>query len=291
MKTKLQTHSLKIAASVGLLAALSFSAKADLVHYYQFSTGSGNDQVGSANGTLLNGAAITGGALVTAGGNGTVSGQWGGSGPMMTLNSSAVSGITGAFTIVDWFTCTTGWPKYDGLYAFSDGSQNNYLLATPVRNESNWPSGVGFVGGGGLTRSQISTWDMVVHGIYLDTPGPHQTILTYDGTTFSYYVDGQLANFSGYAATMADPGFNLSTLTDIGINGGSPYGDPALTGSTYSFGIFNHSLTTSDVSALYGLGSNPTSSQIVAAVPEPSILALTGVALFGSIVARRKFKA
>jgi hypothetical protein len=264
-----------------------------LAHYYQFSTGTASDQVGSANGTLLNGAAITGGALVTSGGNGAVSGQWGGSGPMLTLNSGAVSGITGAFTIEDWFTCTTGWPKYDTLYAFSDGSADNYILGAPVRGYSPWPSGVGVVGGGGLTRSQLPTWDIVLSGIYLDTPSVHQTILTYDGTTLSYYVDGVLANYSSLPSTYTDPGLNLSSLTDIGINGGSPYGDPALTGSTYSFGIFSQSLTADQVASLYGLGSDASTSAIntaIAPAPEPSTLALSAIGGLACMVMRRRAK-
>jgi hypothetical protein len=266
-----------IAVSAGLLFAMAACASAQqLAHYYQFSTGTASDQVGSANGTLLNGAAVTGGALVTAGGNGAVSGQWGGSGPMMTVDSSAVAGITGAFTLVDWFSCSTGWPKYDSLYAFSDGTQNNYLLGNPVQGYSPWPSGVGIAGAGGYGHYQDPNgdWCQNVLGIYLDGGGLHQTVLTYDGTTFSYYVDGVLANYNGLAATAVDPGFNLSTLTDIALNGGSPFADPSLTGSTYSFGILNGALTASQIASLYGLGDNASAASITAVVPEPASLAL-----------------
>ena len=60
--------------------ALVSSVNAQLLHRYSFD-GNANDSVGTANGTLLNGAAVSGGALVTNGGNGTISGQWGGTGP------------------------------------------------------------------------------------------------------------------------------------------------------------------------------------------------------------------
>ena len=286
---KISHRTSTIILTAGLLAlAVSGNAQSQLEHYYQFSTGTANDQVGTANGTLLNGASITGGALVTAGGNGGTSGQWGGTGPMLTLNSGAVSGITGAFTIEDWFTCTTGWPKYDTLYAFSDGSTDNYLLGAPVRGYSPWPSGVGLLGAGGLTRSQISTWDIVLNGIWLDQGGPHQTVLTYDGTTFNYYVDGVLANYSGLSATATDPGFNLSTLTDIGINGGSPYGDPALTGSTYSFGILSGAISASQVAKLYGLGDDANPSAIGVVVPEPGSMALAMLGGAGLLLWRRR---
>jgi hypothetical protein len=279
MKNVLKSHlKLQIGiACVGL--ALAFSANAQLLHRYDFSV-DGSDSVGTAHGTLVNTATITGGALVTAGGNGAVNGRWGVNGPRLTLDPSAVAGITGAFTIEDWFTCTTGWPKYDTLYAFSDTTIDNYILAAPVRGYSPWPSGVGLIGGGGITRGATNVWDLVLNGIYLDTPGVHQTVLTYDGATFRYYVDGVLANYSGLPATADDPGFNLSTLTAIGINGGSPYDDPALTGSTWDFRIYGQALTADQVAGVYGLGSDASVTAITEVIPEPGTIALV---LLGAI--------
>ncbi len=291
MKTKIKINGYKTALIAGLLSlGMAVNSGAQLLHYYQFSTDTANDQVGTANGTLLNGAAITGGALVTQGGNGAVSGQWGGSGPMMTLDSSAVSGITGGFTIVDWFSCSTGWPKYDTAYAFSDGTQNNYLLGNPVQGYSPWPSGVGIAGGGGYGHYQDpnSDWCQNVLGIYLDTGSINQTVLTYDGTTFSYYVDGVLANYNGLASTAVDPGFNLSTLTDIALNGGSPFGDPALTGSTYSFSIYGQALTATQVADVYGLGDNANPTDLANVVPEPGTTALAMVGGIGLLFFRRR---
>jgi hypothetical protein len=273
-----QTLTTQAALMAGLLLGLTASANAQLLHRYDFTTDA-SDSVGTAHGSLFGGATLIGGALTTAGGNGAVNGTWGGTGPRLTLDSSAVSGISGAFTIESWFTCTTGWPKFDTLYAFSDGTVNNYLLGAPVRGYSPWPSGVGIKGAGGAGDGN---WDQIVSGIYLDTPGIHQTMLTYDGTTFRYYVDGALADFSGLSATAVDPGFNLSTLTYIGINGGSPWNDPSLTGSTYDFRIYGQSLTAGQVASVYNLGADASTALITEAitpVPEPSAMALAGVAL------------
>jgi hypothetical protein len=266
--------------------ALVSSANAQtLVHRYDFN--STNDTVGTANGTLLGTASLAGGALVTAGGNGAVSGQWGGTGPMMTLDSSAVSGLTGAFSIETWISCTTNWPKYDSLYAFSDGTQGNYLLANPVQGYGPWPSGVGICGAGGYGHNQDpnADWCQNVLGQWLDNNSLHQTVLTYDGTTFSWYTDGVLANYSGLSATAVDPGFNLSSLTDVAINGGSPFPDPALTGSTYDFRIYSGALSADQVAANFAAGADS-----VAVVPEPSTIVLLAAGIFSLLFRRLRKK-
>jgi hypothetical protein len=84
-------------------------------------------------------------------------------------------------------------------------------------------------------------------------------------------IDGQVAN---HVASISDAGFNLSSLTDVGLNGGNPYGDLALTGSTYDFRIYSGSLSAGQVAALYGLGSDASTAAINTVVPEPSTIAL-----------------
>jgi hypothetical protein len=161
----------QIPALILLLAGLlGGSANAQLLHRYDFT--STNDTVGTANGTLTGGATLSGGTLVTAGGNGAVSGLWGNTNsPMMILNTNAVSGLTNAFTIESWFSCSTGWPKFDSLFAFSDGTTANYLMGNPVMGYSPWPSGCNIAGGGGSSGGSV-------RGIYLDSGTLHQVVLT-----------------------------------------------------------------------------------------------------------------
>jgi hypothetical protein len=270
------------AAILSTVALVSSANAASLEHRYDFNTI--NDTVGTANGALVGTATISGGALVTDGGNGAVNGTWSGTGPRMTVDGSAVSGLTGAFTVEDWFTCTTNWPKFDTLYSFSNSTIDNYLLATPVRGGDPWQSSVAMRGAGGTATGG---WDYFANGIYLDTPSLHQTVATYDGTTLTYYVDGVLANYASLPATVTNPGFNLSTLTSIGINGGSPYGDPTLTGTTYDFRIYSGALSADQVASVYALGSDASNAAISAvAVPEPSTIMLLVSGIFGLLYAR-----
>jgi hypothetical protein len=287
------------------VALVSSANAAQLEHRYSFDTDA-SDSVGTANGTLMNGAVVGAGtygsALITAGGNGTVASKWGGAGPYCALNSSAVSGITGAFTVESWFTCTSGWPKNDTLFSFTDdatvanpgGNPANYLFGSPVTYDP-WCCDTFVVGGGGaLTRS--GGWDWQMTGNPPDGPGyadqdkgsPYQLLVTYDGSAFTMYVDGQIAN---HVATQVDAGFNLSSLTDVGLNGGNPYGDAALTGSTYDFRIYSGAISAEQAASLYALGNDASTAAITATVvPEPSTIALLVAGIFGLLFRRLRKK-
>ena len=280
---------------------VSSANAAQLVHRYSFD-GNANDSVGTANGTLMNGAVVGSGtygsALITNGGNGSISSKWGGAGPYCALDPSAVSGITGAFTVESWFTCTSGWPKNDTLFSFTDnatvvapgGNPANYLFGTPTTYDP-WCPDTFVVGGGGvLTRSD--GWDWQMTGNPPDGPGyadqdkgsPYQLLVTYDGSAFTMYVDGLIAN---HVATISDAGFNLSSLTDVGLNGGNPFGDAALTGSTYDFRIYSGAISADQAASLYALGNDASTSTINSAVvPEPSTIALLVAGIFGLLYTR-----
>jgi hypothetical protein len=209
-----------------------------------------------------------------------------------------VAGITGAFTVESWFTCTSGWPKNDTLFSFTDdatvadpgGSSANYMFGTPVTYDP-WCCDTFVVGGGGvLTRA--GGWDWQMKGNPPDGPGyadqdkgsPYQLLVTYDGSAFTMYVDGQIAN---HVATLSDAGFNLSSLTDVGLNGGNPYGDAALTGSTYDFRIYSGAISADQAASLYTLGSDASTSAInLATVPEPATIVLLVMGIFGLLFRR-----
>ena len=288
MKFKVQTPGSKTTLLAALLAALgTANCGAQLSHYYNFTTGSANDQVGTANGVLEGTASLTGGALVTTGTLGTLSGGVPSNGLM--LPSTAVAGITGAFTLECWYQVV-----YNGGYctsfSFSDGTTANYVLATPARGNFPYASSISVVGGGG---SYTGPGDTEASGIYQDNGALHEMVVTYDGNTLSYYQDGSLANYpqqtgSTIEPTIVDPGLNLSSLTDIGIAGGSPWGDNSVNGQTFSFAIFDQSLSASQVASLYSLGDSASTTQVVSVVPEPGTLTLSALGGMGLLLWRRR---
>ena len=246
-----------------LLAAglLGGTVQAQLLHRYNFYTGTANDTVGSANGTLEGTATISGGALNTDGGLG----NWTGGAPTegVMLDASAVTDITNAFTIETWFIANYVSGGYSTLFAFSDGTTANYVLATPARGNSPYASGVAVVGGGGSTTEQQAG------GIYLDNGGFHDMMITFDGTNLTYYLDGTLAPvnpISSVPTSFTDAGLNLSTLTDIAIAGGSPWSDHSMSGKTFDFRIYGQTLTAAQVAAIYGLGTNAANAAISTAL-------------------------
>lgn len=259
----------------GILSAclLGVSAHAQLLHHYDFSTDA-SDSVGTAHGTLEGNATINSGALTTT----AVAGGLNSSGVPQNgvlLPNSAVSGITGAFTIETWFVASYGG-GYTTLFSFSGNNTANYLLATPARGNSPYASTISVVGGGGGSAEQQASEQ------YQDDGVIHDMVVTYDGSTLSYYIDGALGSFSGLSPTITDAGLNLSSLSYIGINGGSPWSDNSMNGSTLDFRIYGQALSADQVARMHALGADATNAAItnaLSSVSTASIVVDPGTAL------------
>lgn len=236
------------------------AATGGLLHRYDF-TANANDSVGTAHGTLRGSATISGGALNTTAAAGGLSGGVPQNG--VQLPPSAVSGITGPFTIESWFVANFGG-GYTTLFSFSGNNTASYVLATPARGNSPYASSISVVGGGGCTT------ELQASEQYQDNGALHQMVVTCDGSTLSYYIDGALGSYAGLPPTITDPGLVLATLTYIGINGGSPWADNSINGSTRDFRIYGQSLTASQVASAYALGPDASNSAISAALAPPA---------------------
>src|SRR5262249_31910613 len=101
---------------------------------------------------------------------------------------------------------------------------------------------------------------------YQDDGVIHDMVVTFDGTTLSYYIDGALGSFSGLSPTITDPGLNLSTLAYIGINGGSPYADNSINGSTLDFRIYGQALSPAQIASIHSLGADASNAAITNAM-------------------------
>jgi len=265
-----------------MVATLTLSVSADILHRYDFETNA-DDSVGTANGAVYGSASITGGGL--ASGGDYILGQLSGGVPLngAGLPASAVDGITGAFTIECWLQ--TGFAGgYTTAFSFSDGTTSNYVLGTPARGNAPYASTVSAIGGGGPVG------ELQASGRWFDNGELLQMLATYDGTTLTYYQNAS-TDIDGYntanalSASIEVPGLNLSSLTQIGVNGGAPWPDNSMGGSVFDFRIYNNALSANQVYLLNCAGPDATNECIAAIVPEPATLILLGL---GSLVIRRK---
>lgn len=276
----------KTAIVTAVLAGLGMSANADLLHRYDFEFDA-YDSVGSADGALYGSATLAGGG-VYSGGSGIL-GQLSGGLPQngAGLPASAVAGITGAFTIECWMQTPFGG-GYTTAFSFSDGTTANYVLGTPARGNAPYASSIATIGGGG------SPTELQASGRWFDTDELLHMLVSYDGNTLTYYQNtetdfGGFNTANGLSASIVNPGINLSTMDQIGVNGGAPWPDNSMAGTVYDFRIYNQAVSPSQVAALYALGADASNIDIAnAVVPEPSTFALAGFGLLGMLMVRRR---
>ncbi|HET6249311.1 MAG TPA: LamG-like jellyroll fold domain-containing protein [Tepidisphaeraceae bacterium] len=267
----MRNKSLAVAAVLALSVGTSTGATV-LSHRYTFDDGTANDSVGTANGSLVSTATISGGQLVTTGSGNGPTGQG------VSLPASAVTGINGDYSVEQWFTRSDTNANWQVLSSFDQETSdtNNYLLVQVERADSTQTIS---------SATAVAGTANVLTGPKVLDLNQHQIVTTYvaSTSTLSIYVDGALGG------SQIIPAFNLSAQSAyIGINNGSPYGDPTFNGSTNDFDIFNGALSSSQVSSLFGLGADPTNAQINAAVPEPASGVMLAVMGMGLLLKRRR---
>lgn len=263
----------KISALLVVLAAFlaPTSFAQSIAHRWDMTTV--NDIVGTANGILGAGAQLSGGILTPAGGAGN---PGGGTGNGLNLPTSAVAGLNDAFSIEVWYTWD-GTGEYQTVFAFSNGTNNDYLINVANRGNPNV--------GKQSSAFKTSGNEVFVLGNAFTPNALSQVVVTYDGnTTANFYVNGVFAN----SITNVNPNFDLSSFTQLGIAGNSPWPDSPLHGTVSDFRIYSGILGDSQVSALNALGADATNEQIISAVPEPSVIALLGGAAAMLLIRRRR---
>ena len=270
---------LLLAAAVSMAAATA--ARGGLIHRYSFndtSTTTTPDAVGTATATLVNGATDNGTQVATTGGG---SGSAGTS-PAAQLPSAAVSGISGDFAIESYFTAATTDGNFATLFNFSDATNGTYFIATPNRASATGVSSIAAKYNGGA--------ETVVQGANLNNGAQHQFLASYTSSTgsVSLFVDGALVGGPTVIAGAANT-FNLSLLTNReGVNGLAGFPDPAMTGSTNDFRIYNNTITAAQALALNTAGPDASNAVIQGIVPEPGSIGVAAAAGLGLLLRRRR---
>ena len=259
-------NSILISAAAGVVAATLLTAAADaqLIHRYSFNDGTATDSVGGANGTLVGGATISGGALNTVADGG-----------FLSLPANVADGVTGSFTIEDFVTVSSVDQGFSSLFSLSSNPEN-FLLANPARPAASNAVTANF--------RQDGEGEFVVFNADATSPRDVQFLYTlvYDasvnGGTARLFINGtQVAEGTG--GTITD--FNLSQSSgDLNGIGRPVFSDPVVVAATDEFRIYANALSDAQVLANFQAGPN--------VIPEPATLGLLGVGSLGLLARRRR---
>ncbi|MFI4861702.1 MAG: LamG domain-containing protein [Phycisphaerales bacterium JB063] len=264
----------QLVVAAGALAVAGVS-HAGLVNSYTFNDGTANDSVGSANGTLMGTATVSGGAaLLNGGGDGNSYIDLGAGVATAAANAGTAGAISAeAFvtmnSLANWaviFSFGNSGPELD-----RDGSNGEYWQLIPQNGAGN-----------GELRSTTHTGtgnlETFGDGGLLSTGTELHIVNTLDfgAGTNTLYLNGTQVAQVGIQA-----GFDPTTYGATGDVqnwlGRSQWGDPSLDASINEFNIYDTALTANEVAANFAAG--PT-------VPEPGSLALLG--LGGLAILRRR---
>jgi hypothetical protein len=231
------------------------AARADITHRYSFNDGTVNDSIGTVNGTLMNGAAVSGGQLTFD--------------PLVNngINTSATTGqyaslpgnilATRAFTLETWFTFNGGLP-WQRILDFGNsvgGIGQGFIILT--ENGGYQPLG----------QISINSWgspsdtDYVYGSTRFPVGGEHQLVYTHDtdAGVELLFLDGVPI---GISAAHVDPA--TAVYSNFWLGRSQFAADPFFNGSIDELRTYNTALTAAQISADYAAGPN------VLLVPEPA---------------------
>jgi hypothetical protein len=205
----------------------------NLVHSWTFEDGTANDSVGEAHGTLIGGAAVVDGAMVT-----TAQDQW------MEMPGDIVAINTfEELTIEAWYTPTAGANAgWSMLAYFGDsvgGLGANGFFITSARDDD-------------VSRAAISVGNEAapynvesgVNGTEYDDGRLHHMVSTINDEEITLYIDGVLQARTFLSADNRISGLsnNLAYLAKGGYTA-----DPEWIGAIHEFNIYNRALTEGEV--------------------------------------------
>jgi hypothetical protein len=216
------------------------AAPATPTHLYTFEDGTAKDEIDSADGTLVGGAEIIDGAMVT-----TAQDQW------MEMPGDVIAMNTyDAVTIEAWYIPTAGANTSWSMLAYFgdsvDGLGSNGFFITSARGDDK-------------SRAAISIGDIATpwasesgaDGPEIDDGLLHQMASTIDGTDITLYIDGELIASTPLSAANQISGIsqNYAYLAKGGYTG-----DPEWIGAIEQFAIYDVALSEAQIAANYAAG-------------------------------------
>jgi len=232
------------AGKVDALAAVqdtnAAATTATLIHSYTFEDGTANDSIGSAHGTLVGGAAVVSGALVTS-----AQDQW------MEMPGNVIAMNTfNEVTIEAWYTpsagANTGWTMLAYFGDSVNGLGSNGFFMTSARGDDK-------------SRAAISIGDIATpYASETGADGPeyddgllHHMVSTIEDTDITLYIDGVLID-----STPLDPHNSISGISQnfAYLAKGGYDADPEWIGSIDEFNIYNQALSQAEIGSNYAAG-------------------------------------
>jgi hypothetical protein len=246
-------------AALAVFAGFTLASRADVTHRYSFNDGTANDSMGGANGTLLNGASVSGGELVLA--NSGYSGDPA-TGQYVALPANILA--TRNFTLETWFTCNSPnpWQRLLDLGNSNGGIGKGFIILT--MNSAGQPLG----------QISINSWgdsadtDYVAGNTFFPLGAEHSLVYVHntDAQVEQLYLDGVNIG-TGYAHV--EP--STANYANFWIGRSQFLADPFYSGSIDELRTYNIALSPDQVAASFQSGPN-------VLVPEPGHLSILAVA-------------
>jgi hypothetical protein len=299
MKTRTSRVITKFCA-LGALCIGTSSLHADLIHRYSFVTDA-SDSVGSANGTLVNSATVSGGMLNLNNPNFSGPSTAGG---YLSLPANVLP-TSGSATIEEWFTFT-GSGFFTEAYAFSNnandtnipnGTNGQYLMGVISAPQNN--GGNGNNTGGSHISQSLAGYAGAETDAFESTPGVGAggggylddgetfmmaTVIDGNAGTLSYYLfDVSQSGAGGLQSTIPAIPLSSYSFTNAYLGRSAFAGDNSTSGTVKEFRIYSNAQSPAAIAADYAAGPS-----VVVPVPEPLSLATLAAGATGLLMRRRK---
>ncbi len=259
----------KLLGAVAVVAILSATAQADVIHKYTFNANTAVDSVGGADGTVIDATGIatyTGGALNLTANNGINSAALntvGAAGAYVDLPNNLLTnavvnntgnGVIGQATLEMWLTVQENRPWAEAfVFGTSSGGEGisdngdgrSYIAMIPQ-------SGGGFNDFRGTTRSPTAETPIIGSPAPLAVNQRHHVVMVLDGLDQTAGLNGTASLYlnDGAPVTGAIQPFIDAMINDNNWLGRSLFGGDALfDGLIDEFSIYNHALSAAEVAA------------------------------------------